>query len=259
MTPNLVFAIDIGNTNTHAGLVDCDGISCTGYDVFPTCDLLSRIPVFLDSLVSAAVVSRTLPLVICSVVKIDRAGLTVGLTSAKFAPPLWFEYSPVFPVKVTYDNPYSLGADRLAKCLYSHASHPGQNQIIIGAGTAITVDFVKNGNEFAGGVILPGLSTQLKSLHDATSALPFVDLHESALEFPGKSTRASMTSGVTFGAAGALSFLVARYKEHYGDALVLVTGGAWKQVEKLVTFEYEYVPEMTVIGTGLFGKWRGKI
>jgi pantothenate kinase type III len=62
-----------------------------------------------------------------------------------------------------------------------------------------------------------------------------------------------MTTGVTFGTAGALSFLVERYKQQFGsDAIVVATGGAWKQVEKLVTFEFEYVKEMTVIGTGLY-------
>jgi hypothetical protein len=63
-----------------------------------------------------------------------------------------------------------------------------------------------------------------------------------------------MTTGVTYGTAGALSFFVDRYRRKYGNAPVLATGGAWKRVESLVTFEFEYIKNMTLVGTGLFGK-----
>jgi type III pantothenate kinase len=155
-------------------------------------------------------------------------------------------------VSVAYTNPCTLGVDRLANCLYSQAAHPGQNRIIIDAGTATKVDFFASGNEFAGGAILPGIATQLKSLHDYTSALPLLEPSTSAIEFPGTTTESAMTTGVLYGTAGALSFLVDRYRQKYGTVPVLATGGAWKQVESLVTFEFEYVKDMTLVGTGLF-------
>ncbi len=259
MTPNLVLAIDVGNTNAHAGLVDCDRLACLRADVFPAKDISRRLPLSLQSLVGAEERAQTLPVVICTVVKLDKDSISRSLTSTGFLSPLWFEYSKRLPISVTYENSDALGPDRLADCLYGFTAFPGKNQIIIDLGTAITVDFLKYGREFSGGAILPGLVTQLKSLHDNTSALPPVELDGSATEFPGLSTRSSMTAGVTYGTAGALSFLVARYKEQFGnDSMVLATGGAWKQVEELVTFEFVYAKEMTVIGTGLYQMWSGK-
>jgi type III pantothenate kinase len=253
MTPNLVLAIDIGNTNTHTGLVNCDSRTCLYSNAFASKDISGQLTKSLEQLLKTSGESKSLPVMICSVVKIKKDDILKALTSAGFQPPVWLEYSKGFPVAVTYENAATLGADRLADCLYGFAAYPGKNQIIIDAGTAITVDFLKFGKEFTGGTILPGLMTQLKSLHDNTSALPSVELDETATEFPGKSTQSSMTTGVTFGTAGALSFLVERYRQQFGsDAIVLASGGAWKQVEKLVTFEFEYVKEMTVVGTGLY-------
>ena len=257
MTKNLVLAIDIGNTNTHTGLVNCKSHTCQCSDVLPTKNINALLVSSLESQLNKNQQPKTLPVVICSVIKTKKDEISKLLVSAGFQPPIWLEYGKDFPISVSYENADTLGADRLADCLYGFAAHPGKNQIIIDAGTAITVDFLKNGKEFAGGTILPGLITQLKSLHESTSSLPAVELDEITAEFPGKSTQSSMTTGVTFGTSGALSFLVERYKQQFGsDAIVLATGGAWKQVEKLVTFEFEYVKEMTVIGTGLYFGFR---
>jgi type III pantothenate kinase len=255
MTPNLVLAIDIGNTNTHTGLIDCEGLSCLCSDVFPSKKIGAGLAPSIESLIKKADQQRDTPVVVCNVGGTRKESISKLLAAAGLQSPIWFGHHKNFPVSVTYENIGNLGPDRLANCLYGFASHPGQSQIIIDAGTAITVDFLKNGKEFSGGTILPGITTQLLSLHEHTSALPSVDLDESATEFPGKSTKSSMMTGVTYGTAGALSFLVTRYKERFGsDAIVIAAGGVWKHVEKLVMFEFEYVPELTLIGTGLYWK-----
>jgi type III pantothenate kinase len=249
-----ILSVDIGNTNTHTGLIDRDALACRGSDVFPTTDLSGRLCPSLASLVPKGAQTQTLPVIICSVVKVDPAAIADALVASDFRAPVWFEYSGTFPISVAYNDPRTLGVDRLADCLYSCAAYPEQSRIIIDAGTTITVDYLANGREFSGGAILPGIATQFKSLHEHTSALPPVNLDESATEFPGRSTKSAMTTGVIYGSAGALSFLVARYKEQFGsDAMVLATGGAWKQVGGLVTFKFEYVKDLTLIGTGLFG------
>jgi type III pantothenate kinase len=247
-----ILSVDIGNTNTHTGLIDRDALACLGSDVFPTTDLARRLGPSLASLVTKVPLKQTPPVVICSVVKVDRAAIADALVASDFRAPAWFEYSRTFPISVAYNDPRTLGVDRLADCLYCRAAYPGQSRIIIDAGTTTTVDYLANGREFSGGAILPGIATQFKSLHEHTSALPQVNLDESATEFPGRSTKSAMTAGVMYGTAGALSFLVDRYRQQFGGVQVLATGGAWKQVEGLVTFEFEYVKEMTLIGTGLF-------
>jgi pantothenate kinase type III len=257
MACKFVLSVDIGNTNTHTGLIDCDSRSCAASDAFPTADIQKRLIPSLISLSQTRVVPdpRSLPVVFCSVVNEVQAAIASLMPGWLFGPAQWLTWGRHLPLSVAYQNLATLGPDRLANCLYGAALFPGKSQIIIDAGTAITVDFLKNGSAFIGGAILPGVTTQLKSLHTHTSALPLVNAETADLEFPGTSTEACMISGVRFGTAGALSFLVNRYREIFGtDCIVLATGGAWIQVEKLVTFEYTYVAELTLIGTGLYYK-----
>jgi type III pantothenate kinase len=133
------------------------------------------------------------------------------------------------------------------------AAYPGKNQIIIDTGTATKVDLLSNGNQFAGGIIAPGIATQLKSLHDHTSALPDITIKATQLEFPGMSTEACMVTGVRMGTAGAISFFVDKYLKMTGkDTVVLGTGGSWEYIEPLITFPVIHVPRLTLIGTALY-------
>ncbi len=254
MSSTRVIAVDVGNTTAHVGIVDVSRRACIRTMLLPTKDILGRLTPALQSLVDAEALSLALPIVVCTVVPLDRDLLSRSLAAAGFPAPVWFTDGPTLPILVEYDIPHTLGLDRLADCLYGYSAFPGASQIIIDAGTAITVDFLKDGAQFLGGAILPGLSTQLSGLHDHTAALPPMSLDEDPIEFPGQSTRAAMIAGVTYGTAGALSFIVERYAQKFGkDSLVLATGGAWKYVENLVSFEFRFVPEMTIIGTGLYG------
>jgi pantothenate kinase type III len=255
MATQLVLSIDIGNTNTHAGLVDCSALCCLGSSAFPTVQIQDRLIPALLSLVQTQEKAdpRSLPVVVCSVVNNAQSVISSMMPGWIFGPVQLLTWGRHLPLSVAYQNTASLGPDRLANCLYGNAAFPGKSQIIISSGTAITVDFLKNGSAFVGGAILPGVTTQLKSLHNHTNALPLLNADGADLEFPGTSTEACMISGVRMGTAGALTFLVNRYQELFGnDCIVLATGGAWKLVEKLVTFEFRHVPDLTLIGTGLY-------
>jgi type III pantothenate kinase len=260
MAKRLVLSVDIGNTNAHTGLIDCDALSCLASDIFPTGEVQKRLVPSLLSLVQTHATDdpKSFPVVICTVVNDAAAAIEPLMSKWPFGPLQRLEWGKRFPITVAYQNTQSLGPDRLANCLYGHAAFPGKSQIIISSGTAITVDFLKNGSAFVGGAILPGITTQLESLHDHTNALPLVNAANADaadLEFPGTSTESGMISGVRYGAAGALSFLVNRYRELFGQgSIVLATGGAWKSVEKLVMFDYTYLPDCTLVGTGLYYK-----
>jgi type III pantothenate kinase len=260
MAKRLVLSVDIGNTNTHTGLIDCDALSCLASEIFPTVDVQKRLIPSLLSLVQTQTKNdpKSLPVVLCSVVNDATTAITSLMSKWPFGPTQRLEWGRHFPISVAYQDTQSIGPDRLANCLYGNAAFPGKSQIIISSGTAITVDFLKNGSAFVGGAILPGISTQLSSLHNHTDALPLVNAANADaadLEFPGTSTESGMMSGVLYGAAGALSFLVNRYRELFGQgSIVLATGGGWKSVEKLVMFDFTYLPELTLIGTGLYYK-----
>jgi type III pantothenate kinase len=126
---------------------------------------------------------------------------------------------------IRYRPPEKLGIDRLvnalaAKHLYSLPA------IIIDLGTAIKIDAVNGKNEFLGGVILPGIELSASALHKNTSLLPKVELlvPEKIL---GTDTVSAIQSGLTYGYAGMLHFLIERIKEEGGieNSSVILTGG----------------------------------
>jgi pantothenate kinase type III len=60
-------------------------------------------------------------------------------------------------------------------------------------------------------------------------------------------------AGAAHGTAGALNHLVEKYKGLLGGkCTVLATGGAWHLTRKFVDFDFIEVPDMTLVGTGLF-------
>jgi type III pantothenate kinase len=250
---NYVIAADIGNTNTHIGLINRGSRSILSLDIFPSKEIDNRLVQSIASLSQSMKHAGPVSVVLSSVIKSVEQRLGQALSLSVKAPVSWVRYSPSLSVTVRYDDASRLGADRLADCLYGADVARGRNLILIDAGTTITVDYLKAGREFTGGAILPGLSTQLKSLSDHTELLPLVDENEIGMELPGLSTKACILGGVRWGIAGALSFLVEKYKSNFGeDSSVLTTGGSWKYVQDLVSFPFEFIPEMTLVGCALF-------
>jgi type III pantothenate kinase len=240
-----VIAIDIGNTNTHVGMVDLSKLTCRKRSDFPSTSIKSR----LTGIIKALRVAHSCPIVICSVY--PAAGKLAYHLIQDQTPdqPVKFHYHPQCPITLAYKNPSSLGADRLANLLYAHYALPGENVIIIDAGTAVTVDILEKGKHYTGGVIFPGPSTQFSSLHRNTGALPLVKSGAAPLKFPGISTESCIEAGVYYGVAGAVSRCVAELTRTHTKPVILATGGAWKSIKNLADFKAAYLPDLTLIGT----------
>jgi type III pantothenate kinase len=99
-----------------------------------------------------------------------------------------------------YPKPAEIGADRLAGAAAVHAMGKWP-AIIASCGTATAFSVLDAKGRFCGGVIAPGLQTQLSALVDATALLPDVALQppKSAL---AKSTQEAIRAGVAFNFAG---------------------------------------------------------
>jgi type III pantothenate kinase len=252
-----VIVVDIGSTRIHVGLIDLDGFACQWRADFLSSELQHYLPAALDRAHGKAQAATR---------KEEFVPVVIGGGRATYAPAAeaiikaagartisHVRYRLDLPLAFSYEHPEGLGADRIAHALYAQAMHPGRNVIIIGSGTAITVDMVGRDRRFLGGVIMAGAEVQLQGLHAATRVLPLLTVTESAPPFPGVSTESCMLAGAVHGIAGALNGIVRNYQERlHGDSIVLATGGAWSLTEKLVDFTFEAVPDMTLIGTGLF-------
>jgi type III pantothenate kinase len=250
---NYIIAADIGNTNTHIGLVNCASRTILSLDVFATKEAQRRCADSIVSLLHSMKHAMPIPVVMSCTVSSLEERLKEELPKSVEGTIHWVHYSPGLPLVLNYENTASFGPDRLANIIYGHEVYKGQAMIIIDAGTAVTIDYLRAGKEFLGGVILPGVSTQLASLQEHTAELPLVNIGEFGYEFPGLSTKACILNGVRIGVAGAISYLVGRYRQYFNEpSLVLCTGGSWKNVQDQVDFEFEFIPELTLVGCAFY-------
>ena len=120
----------------------------------------------------------------------------------------------------SYATPATLGSDRLMAAYGATLLFPGKNCLIFDFGTALTIDFVSEKNEFSGGNISLGMRSRFKALNDYTQQLPLVDPPETVVSLGG-STREAIESGIILG----LIFEIEGYIEANPEHIYIFTGG----------------------------------
>ncbi len=127
-------------------------------------------------------------------------------------------------IKILTDNPREVGADRLANAVAAARNYDGA-VIVIDFGTATSFDVINSKHEFLGGVIAPGINTQVKCLKSSTSKLPKIDISISPKAI-GHNTTDAILSGVIRGTACMVDGLVEQCEQELGEkATVVATGG----------------------------------
>jgi type III pantothenate kinase len=130
------------------------------------------------------------------------------------------------PIKL--ENPRELGADRLVNAVAAYARF-GDACAVVDFGTAVTFDAVSAEGEYLGGVIGPGVAISMEALAERTAKLPPIELGEPMGEpggVIGRSTQASLQSGIVYGFAGAVDAIARRVQRELGtDAEFIATGG----------------------------------
>lgn len=136
-------------------------------------------------------------------------------------------------IKINYENPRAIGADRIVNAVGAF-EHYGGPLIVIDIGTATTIDVVAENGDFLGGVIAPGLMSAADSLFTSTAKLPRIEL------VPPKSiichnTVTGMQAGIIYGYVGQIDEIVRRIRAEMGEgwhAKVIATGGLAKMIHK---------------------------
>lgn len=129
-----------------------------------------------------------------------------------------------FPFSNKYSTPQTLGIDRMVLSAGAVLQFPGQNRLVIDAGTCITYDFIDSQNNYIGGAISPGLRLRYESLHNFTAKLPLLSA-EAPDGYIGNSTKESIHSGVVLGAVNEIEGFISCYKKDYTDLKIILTGG----------------------------------
>jgi len=128
-------------------------------------------------------------------------------------------------INIKYEHPRELGSDRIANAVAAYEIHGGPC-IFIDFGTATSFGVLSKKGEFLGGAICPGLKVSAEALFEKTSKLPRFELIKPERAI-GRTTVANMQSGIIFGYAGQINYLIAKMKEELGakNAKVIATGG----------------------------------
>lgn len=224
--------VDIGNTAVKCAVTERGEIIAEGRDDRLTAGLLDRLLTGRD--VRHAIVSSTR----------GAATEAVALVRARVGHCLEFTQRTPVPIGNAYRTPETLGLDRLAAAVGAVTLFPGRNVLIIDCGTALTIDSVTADGVFRGGCISPGLRMRMRALHDYTAALPLCEPAEWPESEPdslpasvsepesayadmllGRTTEEAIVRGTMQSIVFEIEGHAARFREKFGDACVIFTGG----------------------------------
>jgi type III pantothenate kinase len=165
-------------------------------------------------------------------------------------------------IKIHYDDPKAVGADRLCNAVAGFAKHGGP-LIVIDFGTATTYDVIARNGDYLGGVIAPGIETSAVDLHRRAAKLPKVELH-----FPagiiGSDTTSSMQAGILYGALDAMEGMVKRLQDELknlekAEGTLIATGGFSKFISDHSKLPIRWEPSLVLEGVRMiYEKVRGK-
>jgi len=222
----MLLCIDVGNTTTQFGVYDNKKLKRdyrVASEVVRTEDEIGI--VILSLLEHDGIESQKIDGVGISSVVPNLTGILEKMSRKYFdCDPLIISVGLKLGIKVVYDEPKAVGSDRICVAVAGYKKYGGP-LIILDFGTATTFDVVSKDGVYLGGVIAPGVETAAVDLQRRAAKLPRIEL-----KFPdeviGKTTVASMQSGIMFGAVDAMEGILRRIKISLrSDAKVIATGG----------------------------------
>ena len=151
------------------------------------------------------------------------------------------------PIVNLYKTPETLGKDRLAAVVGAAGLKPDTDLLVIDAGTAITYDFIDASGVYHGGNIAPGLELRLKSLHENTQKLPWVDI-QGEIDFLGNDTPSAMQSGALYGVVFEIDGYIERLMLKYPKLSVFLTGGSSNYFENKLKYRIFANKNLVFIG-----------
>ncbi len=248
----MLLAIDIGNTNIVLGLFKDKELLAhwrMTTHLHKTVDEYSML--ILDLFRSRGTGTHEVHAIICSNVVPPLTSIFVEIGKKYFRiNPLFVSYQMETGLKICYDNPQEVGADRIVNAAAGFETYGGP-LIIVDFGTATTFCAISAQGEYLGGVISPGVTIAAEALFTRTAKLPKVELIKPNTVI-GKSTIGSMQSGILIGFACLVDGMVPRMKnEMKSDPFVVATGGLASLIAPESKMIREVRPNLTLEGLNI--------
>lgn len=157
------------------------------------------------------------------------------------------DFSNCMGLRLDYEIPRQIGADRLANVLGAHALGHTEG-VVIDLGTATTFDVFGPG-AYWGGIICPGVQTSMRTLAQATAKLSEVELRwpDRAI---GKTTDDALRIGILQGTLGQVEHLLKAVIAEKGmkNPSVIATGGLAPLLAGRSRAIKTLEPDLTLIG-----------
>jgi type III pantothenate kinase len=222
----MLLAIDIGNTNITIGLYLGDTAGsrwrlATAHERMPDEYGIMLVNLFHHAGVRVQDVSA---IVIASVVPPLTGTFEQACKDYLSCSPLIVDAGTKTGVRVRYEDPKQVGADRIVDAAAAHRLYGGP-ACIVDFGTATTFDAISAEGDYLGGAISPGIGIASDALFQRAAKLPKVDLQRPPSVI-GKNTVQSMQSGLLFGYVGLVEGMITRFRAELGPHMkVIGTGG----------------------------------
>ena len=240
----MLLVIDIGNTNITLGVYDNDTLIKTfrlSSDIHTTSKEYEKI--FKNSL-------SNLPIANCVIGSVvNKLDIKIKKVIDKILKinSIIVDANSNIGMKILTPQPELVGIDRIANI--AGARKYTNPMIIVDIGTATTFDITDKDGNFYGGIIIPGINIQLKSLHDYTSKLPLIKPKKIS-KVIAHNTEDCILSGVIKGHACAIEGLISECEQELGKKVTIVaTGGLCPLIAEHMKRKFDYIePNLTLNG-----------
>ncbi|MCM1321594.1 MAG: type III pantothenate kinase [Bacteroides sp.] len=254
----LLFAVDIGNTNIVVALYENDTIAHIWRlhtDTKRTADEYCSVLLMLfreagvrKEDITDAVISSVVPLLLSPFIRV--AENFIGKKPCIVGPAVYSR----LPVTIPEPAAYQIGTDLVCNAVEAFCRCGGAC-IVVDFGTALTFTIVDQHGCIQGVDIVPGLRTAVQSLFANTAQLPSVPL-EAPPDSLGLNTVHSIQAGIVLGYKGLVEFLTARIKQDLflktgaapEDVRVFATGGLNSVLKPITDIFSEVDKELTLRG-----------
>lgn len=246
----MLLAVDIGNTNITLGLFAGQELRATWRLATDPDRMPDEYGIILSGLlahggwspadVRDGVISSVVPPLVPTFLEVFRRYFG-GIR------PLVLEAGVKTGVKILYENPREVGADRVANAAAAFKLFGGPT-VVIDFGTGTTFDVVSARGEYLGGVIAPGIGIAAEALFRRTAKLPQVEVARPRSAI-GRNTVAAIQAGLYFGYVGLVNEILHRIIQELGERpRVVATGGLAELIAPDIPAIERVVPDITLQG-----------
>lgn len=222
----MLLTVDIGNTSLTLGLFEDDHLAFhwrfkpdlekTGDEYGLTLlSLLQHAGVRPDGVQGIA---------IASVVPTLTRTLVEALQNYVGRSPLVVDAGVRTGVRIRYEDPKQVGADRVVDAAAVHRLYGGP-ACIVDLSTATTFDAISAEGDYLGGAIAPGLGIAAEALFQRAAKLPRVDLARPPSPI-GRNVVHSIQSGLLYGYVSLVEGMIGRFRGELGPGMKVIGTGS---------------------------------